>query len=367
MSDIRKHRGLTILLLTCLSLTGGCKQQTTNETVKDRNISSGSDQKGYLHSDGDSAVFLQWTNINSKLNGQMNVFYAKSGRWKSTETSSHSFEGVSDGKNISLNFAGSQWTDGLGGKTWTGTISGDELTLVIPVRNGTLAPVKFSAGTVEQYNQRVLGIKQSVEAENTRTQERRAVADAKEKIRASLNRLAGHTGYLRTKVNFDDILESCAKALIKTQSDFKKVQDKAAGKSLNQYQLNQVRYALDNVRYDVEQIGYHSNSLGYRVNTANEAIRVTKGAIISLREAWDDLQRAVSASTTETFSANYTESDILQPIREAEEEIAKVSNALQRASQQAVTIESQSKELYRKAELESLKSKSSVTIRTQLQ
>jgi uncharacterized protein YoxC len=357
MSDIKKHRYLTILLLICFSLTGGCRQQTTNETLKDKNISSGNDQRGYLHSDGDGVMFLQWTNINNKLNGQMNVFYRKGGRGQSTETSSHSFEGVSDGKNISLNFTGSQWTVGLGGKTWTGTISGDELTLVIPLRSGSLAPVRFSAGTVEQYNQTVLGVKQSVEAENRRTQERQAVADAKERIRASLNRLAGHTGYLRTEVKFDDILESYAKALTKTQSDFKKVQDKAARKSSNQYQLDQVRYALDNVRYDVEQIGYHSNSLGYRVNTANEAIRVTKGAISSLREAWDELQRAVSTSTTETFSADYTESDILQPIREAEKEIARVSNTLQRASQQAGTIEIQSKELYRKAELESLKSK----------
>ena len=121
--------GTAVLLTTC---TRGPNRQTTS----DRSAESGNDQKGYLHSDADAVMFINWTEINGKLNSQMNIFYAKGVRGKSTENSSHSFAGVSDGKNISLNFTGSQWTDGLGGKTWTGTISGDELTLVIPPAAG---------------------------------------------------------------------------------------------------------------------------------------------------------------------------------------------------------------------------------------
>jgi hypothetical protein len=77
MLDVRKDRFITLLLVTFLSLTGGCKQQTSNETVREKATSSGNDQKGYLHSDGEGAMFLQWTEINGKLNGQMNAFYAK--------------------------------------------------------------------------------------------------------------------------------------------------------------------------------------------------------------------------------------------------------------------------------------------------
>src|SRR5688572_29823898 len=119
MFDPGKHRCLALLLLTSLSLAAGCKQAVSNQ----KNISTVSDQNGYLHSDGINVMFLHWTELDGKLNGQMNVFYAKGGQRISTETSSHSFEGVSDGNNISLNFTGSQWTDGLGGRTWTGTIS----------------------------------------------------------------------------------------------------------------------------------------------------------------------------------------------------------------------------------------------------
>jgi hypothetical protein len=87
--------------------------------------------RSYLHGHADGVLFLQWTDINGKLNGQMNGFFAKVSRGKSTGTFSHSFEGVSDSKNISQ-LHWQPWTGGLGGRTWSGTISGNKLTLVIP-------------------------------------------------------------------------------------------------------------------------------------------------------------------------------------------------------------------------------------------
>jgi hypothetical protein len=232
MLDTRNYRCLPLLLLTCLSLAAGCTQRSNSETAIDKGVSTRNDQKGYLHTDGDSVMFLQWTEINGKLNGQMNVFYAKGGRGKSTETSSHSFEGVTNGNNISLNFTGSQWTDGLGGKTWTGTISGSELTLVIPVKNGAFAPVKFSAGTVEQYNQAVLGIKESVQGENTRAQkenaeaarieaEKNAVVEGNNRVRSSINDLIGSTNQLENSLKFDDVFRSYARTWEKMKTDHK--------------------------------------------------------------------------------------------------------------------------------------------------
>jgi len=246
---MRKQHCLTFLVLVCLSLSVGCGQ-SKNEPVTNKGISSGKDQNGFLHADSDSVMFLQWTEINGKLNGQMNIFYAKGGRAKSTETSSHSFEGVSDGKNISLNFNGSQLTDPLGGKTWTGTISGTEMTLVIPARSGTLAPVKFNAGTVEQYNQTVLGIKQSVEAEDTKIQkenaeaarieaEKSAVVEGNNRVKSSINSLISSTSQLENSLKFDDVSRSYARTWEKMKADHKNLQDKAAEKPLTSYNFEQ--------------------------------------------------------------------------------------------------------------------------------
>jgi hypothetical protein len=81
MSAIRKQHYLTFLLLIRVSLVG-CKQQSKSEGIADKGISRGSDQNGYLHADGYSVMFIRWTEINNKLNGQLSVFYEKGGRGK---------------------------------------------------------------------------------------------------------------------------------------------------------------------------------------------------------------------------------------------------------------------------------------------
>jgi len=71
----RVHRYL-FLLLTAVLLTS-CSRGINRQTNSDRSAGAGNDQKGYLHSDADAVMFIHWTDINGKLNGQMNIFYAK--------------------------------------------------------------------------------------------------------------------------------------------------------------------------------------------------------------------------------------------------------------------------------------------------
>lgn len=346
--------------MTCLSLSGGCRQGK-NEPVRDKGISSGKDQNGFLHADSDSVMFLQWTEINGKLNGQMNIFYSKGGREKSTETSSHSFEGVSDGKNISLNFNGSQWTDPLGGKTWTGTISGAELTLVIPARSGTLAPVKFNAGTVEQYNQTVLSIKQSVEAENTKIQkenaeaaridaERSAVVEGNNRVKSSINSLISSTSQLENSLKFDDVFRSYARTWEKMKADHKNLQDKASERPLTSYKLGTVQYLLGGLQYDLGIFESHSGTLDYKIARVNDAIKSVREEEKSVVGSWEFLQRAVVGNSGGSLTAQFSEADITQPLRAAEEKIQKALEQIQQVSQRRAAYDSQAKDLYRKAD-----------------
>ena len=359
--EIRNYRYLALLLLTCLSLSAACTLGGKSETAKDKGVSSGNDQNGYLHADADSVMFLQWTEINGKLNGQMNVFYAKGGRGKSTETSSHSFEGISDGKNISLNFTGSQWTDGLGGKTWTGTISGGELTLVIPVKSGTLAPVNFSAGTVEQYNQAVLGIRQNVQGENTRIQkenaeaarietEKNAVAEGNNRILSSMNALINSTNQLESSLKFDDVFSDYAKSWEKMRADHRNLQEKAAESPLTGYKLGNVQYLLGGLQYDVDIFESHSGTVDYKLARVNDGIKSVREAQKSLGESWEFLQRAVSANSSGSPTAQFSEADLAQPLRASEGKVQKAAAAIQQASKQRSLYNSQAKDLYKKAE-----------------
>jgi hypothetical protein len=63
MPDIRRIHIGAGLLLSCLLLTA-CVRGGNGETPKDRALANGNDQKGYLHADADSVLFLQWTEIN---------------------------------------------------------------------------------------------------------------------------------------------------------------------------------------------------------------------------------------------------------------------------------------------------------------
>src|SRR4051812_39333332 len=97
-----------------------------------------------------------------------------------------------------------------------GTLSGGELTLVIPNNNGQLSPVRFTAGTVEQYNDAVLLIKKGVGEENARVQqenadaarvqsEQTAVFEANNRVRSSLEMLKTATTELGDSLNFDSV------------------------------------------------------------------------------------------------------------------------------------------------------------------
>jgi hypothetical protein len=359
---IHRFIGTEILLFlsVCLSLSScvsGSKSQTANQQTR----VSGSDQKGYLHADSQSVIFLHWTEINGRLNGQMNIFYAKGVRGKTTQNSSHSFEGVSDGKNISLNFTGSQWTDGLGGKTWTGTISDSELTLVIPVNNGILEPVKFSVGTVEQYNQAVVAISQSVQETNTKIQqenaeaarvetEKNAVAQGNNRVRSALTELGTATNQLDNSLKFDDVFDDYSKAWEKMKGDYQNLHEKAAEKPLTSYKLGNVQYLLGVLQYDVGTFQSHSGTVDYKINAANSAVRAVREAQKTLGDSWQFLQRAVTGNSTGTPTAEFSQSDVSEPIRMSEEKISQASKAIQQASQKRTAYNAQARDLYKKAD-----------------
>jgi hypothetical protein len=360
--DVRRNLFVALLLLTCLSLTGGCKQQARNEPAIEKGASSGNDQKGYLHSEVESAMFLQWTEINGKLNGQMNVFYAKGSRGKSTETSSHSFEGVTNGKSISLNFTGSQWTDGLGGKTWTGTISGGEVTLIIPIKAGTLAPVKFGPGTVEQYNQAVLGIRQNVQGENTKVlkenavvarieTEKNAVTEGNNRVLSLMNVLVNSTSQLERSLRFDDAFNAYAKSWEKMKADHRNLQAKAAETPLTGYKLGNVQYLLGGLQYDVGIFESHSGTVDYKLARVNDGITSVREAQKRLRASWEFLQQAVLSNSSRSPTAQFSEADLAQPLRESEEKIQKALAAIQQATKQRSLYNGQAKDLYKKAEI----------------
>jgi len=91
---------------------------------------------------------MQWTDNNGQLTGQIQVLSIdKSSQFMITSTNL-AFTGLRSGSSVSLTIA-----QGLGiPTTWTGTVEGDTLSLVIPDANGFLRTTEFRAGAVGDYN-----------------------------------------------------------------------------------------------------------------------------------------------------------------------------------------------------------------------
>jgi|SRR5215469_7857826 len=170
-----------LFVLLGLGLSNGCtKDGTANKAVEIGGPSSGSGQKGFLYAGsrgGDvySAEFIRWTEADKHVSGQIQMFWAN-GNARSTSgnqgnnpfldpigNAQQSFEGVRNGEDISITFTGdfvafskNSRTSGsaLTGQVWTGTLKGDNLTLITPdPASGTLTATEFKSATVEQYNQ----------------------------------------------------------------------------------------------------------------------------------------------------------------------------------------------------------------------
>lgn len=316
---------------------------------------SGSGQKGYLAVDNKNIVFVQWTEVDKRLNGRLQIVYLKGGGRMQTESRDASFQGVTDGENVSLNFTGSIWDSPLTGKTWTGTLRGGELTLVIPLNNGILAPVKLYPATVDDYNQALAGLSKDVDAQNAQAQkernerariasEQQAVADGIEQVNRASSALADAVAALKD-VNYDDVLKDYADHLTEMRSHYREVKDEAAKTPMSSYQLGKVRYALSRVEYDMTRVAYDGSRMKYVTDLQRGKVSRAREAGEALQSAWSNLQAAAARNSTGSPTIPFDEAGIAQRKRQAEQEVGAAIEALQAASAKAAAFEKQAKDV----------------------
>lgn len=126
-------------------------------------VAGGSRQEGYLARDSNRVVFIQWTEVGGNLSGQVQVVYVadRNARGIRTDplrpqTDNASFTGLRSGSSVSLSIVEQSGAP----STWTGSVIGTTLTLVIPDDTGLLTTTAFQRGTVDDYNRAVLGFRQ---------------------------------------------------------------------------------------------------------------------------------------------------------------------------------------------------------------
>ncbi len=160
-----KKRGSLFLLLFCLSLfvaacdssalytptTSGPSSAPTNSTsLSNSGGNTGNTQiaNSYLAQTGNQIFFLQWSNNNGQLTGQLQEAYAVQGNSTQIRQNSQSFTGTLNGTAVSITFplSGSA-------QTYTGTLSGSTLTLTLPDINGNATNVTMHPASISDYIQ----------------------------------------------------------------------------------------------------------------------------------------------------------------------------------------------------------------------
>jgi hypothetical protein len=355
-------RALLITPLLLSTLVGiGCGQKQASAEAETQGKMSGSEQGGYLYSDDSGTAFIRWTEVDKKLTGQLQVFYTKGSEGMRSQSGDFSFEGVRDGENVSINFTGSVWISGLAGKTWTGTLKGDELTLVVPTSTGTLQPARFRAATVEDYNNTVAAIRKrliehNVEVRKERDEaariaaEQQAVASASEQVEAAISRLVSGTNDLLAGEDFDVVLKDYAGHWAEMQAHYQEMKNKASKKQLTASELREVESDLRTLESDLRSIESDARSMEYRLRSMNRKADEVREAIASLRQSWGGLRQAVSANSRGTPGATHTENEASEQVRRAEAAIESALAIMQRMSKQGATFDRQAKELYKKGE-----------------
>ncbi|WCK57477.1 hypothetical protein PP175_25770 (plasmid) [Aneurinibacillus sp. Ricciae_BoGa-3] len=122
-----------------------------------------SSEEGYLYTQNNIVMFIQWADTNNQLTGQVQETYLDN--TNTLHHDSHPFTGSHGKNNLSLMLS-KNISNGWSGETWTGNLNGKELELVIPA-NGQLSTVPFTLGTLSDYNQKVSELQQQAQQAST--------------------------------------------------------------------------------------------------------------------------------------------------------------------------------------------------------
>lgn len=377
----RASKALFLLLLS-MTLLAGCKSTSSEDSRNSNGAMAGSptlpasveklssataaarEQTGYLGKSNDGATFIQWAKADRQIKGQMQIFDLK--RTGETDSSSYSFEGISDGDNLSLTFR-DRYLTFLEGRTITGTLKNDALTLVWPQRDGTLWTQTYRPASVADYNEAVRSLQEQAsqivaarqeaarQAQAARDEaariaaEKRAVVDAHntvteaaESLRDAVRELPKADYYADALRRYDDAWRRMREAHAVMLEESKK--------PLTSSQLGIVESRLGGLGSRLGGIQSCRGAFETTIGSANPMIRDAVEEIERLRAAFAKLQQAVAANTTGEPRATITAEHISKAVEYARSEINKAVAAREAAQKQSAAYDKQGADLYRQAE-----------------
>ncbi|WP_442603621.1 hypothetical protein [Paenibacillus sp. KN14-4R] len=322
------------------AVTNTLQPQKTNE--------ANNTQEGFLLVASGGVQFVQWTEVDKQLVGQVQTFHVIKDQSVKTDSKNDPFKGIRNGDSVSITLND--------GKVLTGTLKNKELSLVFPDAQGNLNTNVYKPATVSEYNTAVSKLRDNVQDYNTKEQEKKAeaktindqqeaVKNANNKLSNDISRLSNLSESLVKATDFDNVMKSYQAHWNQMQEHQKKMKELASVKPFTDYQLTQVEYNLTQVEYDLTSIEYDDTSMDNKVGVINDYILSIKKQFSVVQSDWVTLQKVVSANTTGSPKAQFTSKDIEQACQQAQDKIDSSISAVQKASQQAKEYDNKANQL----------------------
>src|SRR5258708_15394440 len=179
---------------------------------------------GYLTTGSNYVLFIQFTNTNGTLSGE----------WNEADVVTNTYKNILQVSPFQTSFSaflnGTQFNLDVNGRTYAGSFDGNNVTIEFPQQDGTLAPITLAPASIDNYNNAITNLQNTVTQENQNTadaqatttattNEQQATSDANAQLGNALNQLGADTNTL-SSISFSDTLNAYASSWQQMQKDY---------------------------------------------------------------------------------------------------------------------------------------------------
>lgn len=324
--------------------------------------------RGYMDSESSYVLFIQWTEKSGQMSGQLQDVYISSNNSLQTQHTNEAFTGTHDGSNVSISTSIFGFT-----KTYTGSLNGDTLTLVVPSQSGTLNTLTLHPASVDDYNKAATALIQNVNQQalqataTTQTQETNAqnaqatatvqgtlhqvVSDANDVLRQDFKHLDDDRVTLQQDQDLSSSTNTYQNDIGTMQKDLGIEQSDAKnGCGDNDNNYTQVGNDNTQVGNDNTQIGNDDTGFTQAHQQAADAIDGTNQRIATTQDDWKKLQDAVAADAPGGPGAAYSQQDMNNEVQSTQGQITTTKNAIDAQANTVSGYDAQAKQLDQKAQ-----------------
>ena len=325
----------------------------------------GTAPNSFLSTSNTSIAFIQWTNNNGQLSGQLEEVSLSSNNSLQTQQTHAAFTGTLNGSQVSLNFGSFLGIPEI----ITGTFDGNTLTLAIPEQNGQLSSVVFNPASIDDYNkvvstfegniaQQANNATATVQTQETQAQNQQATATTLESqqqavtyannaLSSALSNLQSDTNGLANDTTFKDVLQSYANDWQQMQKDYQQEQTDAQGGCNN---VGTVGADDGTVGADYGSIGADDGSFQAQKAPISNDISIVQQDIQTVQSDWQQLQNVAAANTTGSPAPAFSSNSVNKAVQAAQNQIASSQAALKNAQTQTTNYDNEAKQLKQQAD-----------------